>query len=672
MNRNRPAFREAAAVPLVAIVYVLLGPGAAPPARAAAEGWPEITAEERRLTKPPQDPEADAVVLINERNGKIVRKADDWVNVLDYHWRMKILTERGKRFADVRIPAQKYSRVSNIRARTVKADGSIVPVPPDQIFEKVVLQAGNFKLTERVFSFPAVEPGAIIEYRYDRHDNILVFVDPFYFEGPELTLRARVTQAIPIEAGYLALPDLCEVQPSVADWREGKMKGKMFSLELRNLPGYRDEALMPPRREVSPRLDMVLKTFKNVYWSRLGRRDLLFSDWPAVAKYVDADYQKTVKDGQGAIKPVVESWLQGVSDAEERIRAIVLRVQNDFGYIPYTTVIGLTRKIEDVLKEKNADNEEKAVLLLAALRAIGVEAHPVLVSGRDAGAVNPNFFNPSQFTHVIVALPHSSGITRWIDPTVSYSPFGFMPWQNAGAGALLIKDGQGELIDLPQKNELSVSRFKTTVRPRPDGRADIETEAEFLGEDAIDLRRDLVPAAESARLAFLQKWVADRRGGAALRSHVLENLEDVEKPLRMKLVFEAPGLVTVADDLLLVRGCVLTCEDGNPVSRRARRHPFYVDRGWNEEETVLIQAPQGLQAQAVPAGASARSEVATLTFSCMSQGDGARCSRQFVARRNRWPATVQENLRKMYDRVLEVDRSTVALQRTEGAAAGGR
>ncbi|MFQ5877888.1 MAG: DUF3857 domain-containing protein [Acidobacteriota bacterium] len=163
----------------VVLIAALLAPGAAQAAKrkrktaAPGSGRPEISAEERQLAGVAQAPDADAVQLNRERNGKIVKKGDDWVNVLHYHWRLKVLTEAGKRFGEVRIPARKYSRVSNIRARTIKADGTIVPVAADQIFEKVAVEVADLKFTEWVFNFPAVEPGAILEYQFDRHDNSL-------------------------------------------------------------------------------------------------------------------------------------------------------------------------------------------------------------------------------------------------------------------------------------------------------------------------------------------------------------------------------------------------------------------------------------------------------------------------------------------------------------------
>jgi hypothetical protein len=670
-SRHVPIFALVVAVACTALAPALCL--AAGKEDASAAGWPEITKEERALTKVPQDPEADAVVLLNERNGKIVPKGGDTVNVIDHHVRFKILTDRGKRYADIQIAAEKYSRVSDIRARTIKPDGTAVPVAPDQIFEKITFQVGSYKQTAWVFSFPAVEPGAILEYRYDRHDNFLVFIEPFYFAGPEFTLRARMTQAIPEDMGYTLLCDLCpgSQPPVITNWREGKVKGKLYSQELRDLPGYKDELFMPPARDVSPRIEFVLLEWKRHYWPSLGRQDRVFIDWPSVAQHVAHNYQGAVKEGQSSLKPVVEGWLQGTTDPQEKTKTILRHVQRDFRYLSFLDVYGRVRSIETMLKETIADNEDKAVLLMAALKTVGIDSYAALVSGRNGGALNPKFFSLSQFTHAVVAVPQAGGGYLWLDPTLTFAPFGFMPWKDSGAEALLIKGKEGEMIALPSKNEISASRYRVTLKPRADGKADVDVEAEFLGEDAIDLRDDLAPAAETARLAFMQKWVAARRTGAALRSHTIENLDDVEKPLRIKMNIEAPGLVTTADEVMLVRGCVLTCEESNPISRSARQHPFYVDRGWNEEETVVIQPVDGIQAGPMPPSVMAKSEVGSLTFSCLPHGDGgARCARQYVARRNRWPATAQDNIRKMFDKVIEADRTTVALQPSEAGAAG--
>ncbi|HET8948764.1 MAG TPA: DUF3857 domain-containing protein [Candidatus Polarisedimenticolia bacterium] len=642
------------------------------PAGDGGSDWPEITPAEKTLTKIDADPEAGAVILRQSRDGRIQQKADDFVNVLRYHWRLKVLNDRGKEFGEVHIRAGKYSRVEAIEARTIKADGTIVPVPPDQIFEKVAFQVGSIRQTEHVFNFPAVEPGAILEYRYVRHDNGLLFIDPYVFGGDAYTLKSHVSQGFLAGSSYAILCSLCPpAPPEWGEWRDGNQKGQTFTRELTDVPASRGEALMPPARETTPRLDMALNVWQGHYSSALGRQDRFFVDWESVARYVGDSYDHAIKQGASDVAPLVQAWTQGAADTPAKIKAIVRHVQDDFRYIPFVDVVGGTRPLAAVVKDKTADNEEKAVLLLAALKSAGVEGDPVLVAGKDLGTLNPKFFGLTQFSHVIVALPGASG-REFIDPTVSYVPYGFVPWRDSGTGALVIHGLKDELVDLPARAEVSTSRYRMTVKPARDGKAQIDLQAEFTGEDALELRGELVPDSESEREAAVKEWLGARRAGAVIASFAFEALDDPSKPLALKMSFQAPGLVTVADDVVLVRGCILTCSETNPLSRSVRQHPFYVDRGWNVTESVAIEPPAGLAAGQMPAAVQARSSLATMSLACSAYGEGgARCERQFTARRNRLPAGEQAGARAMYDKIVQADRTTIGFA-PAAAAQGGR
>jgi hypothetical protein len=619
--------------------------------------------EEKSLTRLVQDPEADAVVLNNERNGRITQKGSERVNALEYHVRIKILTERGKRYAEVRIPAGKYSRVEKIEGRTMLPDGRIVPVPQDQIFQKVVVQAGGYKETAWVFNFPAVEPGAIIEYRYRRFDDSLVFIDPFFFAGPEFTTRARVSQAVPGDMSYAILCDLCpeNMPASKEKWREGRLEGWLYVRELRDLPGYRGEGFMPPAREINPRLEMLLTGWAGrVMWG-IDRQDRFFIDWPSVARYVAAYYQEAMKD-TGDLNKVVGEWTAGAVDEEARLRAVYRHVQTDFRYLPSRSVFAGSRSVKTLLKDRTADNEEKAVLLIAALKTLGVTAHPAVVSGRHGGSLHPKFFSLSQFTHTVAAIPRPDGSHLWLDPTQTHAPFGFVSWYDSGASALLIKGKEGEIVTLPVQSDPGGSRYEVAIKPMPDGTAEADVVAEFRGEDAIDMRDELAPAAESARVTFLQNWISDKRSGAALVKHEIQDLDDPEKPLTIRMRLRLPGLVTLADEAVLVRGCALTCRETNPMSRTRRLHPYYVERGWNEQEIVRIDPSAGLRQESLPPAATADSPIGALSFSCQSDEEtGVTCTRTFAARRGQRPAGVHESVRRMYEGIVQIDRSTISL-----------
>ncbi|MCI0407994.1 MAG: DUF3857 domain-containing protein [Acidobacteria bacterium] len=631
---------------------------------ASSGGWPEITAEERSLSSLPQDPGAAAVLLRNDRTGKIRKIADDTVNFLQYHWRLKVLKPAGKEFADVHLPAGKYSRVSNIQARTVKADGSVVAVAPDQIFQKVVRQVGDFKFIEWVFSFPAVEPGVILEYQYERRVDNLLSITPWYFEGGVFTVRSRVEQSVPKGMGYSILCDYCQgVKPEISPFREGKTEGQTYAVELKNLPGYREEIFMPPPREVSPRLEMVLQIWKGHILGGLGRQDSIFTDWAAIAKYVNANYQAGVKGGLEELKTLATTWTEGAADPTAKIQAVFRHVQRDFRYLPYDDVYGLVRPLQEILKSGYADNEEKAVLLQAALKVTGIDSDIALVSGKDAGTLNPKFASLTQFTHDVVVIPQSAGPLMVLDPTVAYAPFGFMPWQDSGAGALFLKGGLGEVGTLPVKNELSTTKYQIAVSPRADAKADLEIEARYTGEDAIDNRENLAPYSESARAETLKGWLERALPGAVLVSQSFENLENVQEPLVLKVKAEAPGLVTLAEGAATVRGCVLFCYDANPFAATQREHPIFVDRGWNKEQIVDIHPPAGMTPGEPPLGLSARSAIGNFTMR-YSAGDAnsVKCTGHMVASRGRWAASEMDGVRAMYEKVVQADRTAVAFQ----------
>lgn len=658
-----------------ALSVAFLTAGSIPGARAMeVTDWETIPTEELALEGVKAAPDADAVVLLTERTGRIEKRADDFVNILQYEWRMKILTEAGERFGEMHIPASRNSRVTNIRARTIRPDGTFTTVDPSQIFEKVLYKTRSYNVSDWVFNFPGVEPGVILELQYDRYDDYLFYIQPFYFEGPEYTLKAKVSQGVPYGMSYSLLCGLCPpgTSPTTRKWREGKSKGEFFEFELTDLPGYRDEMLMPPQREVSPRVEMVLSKWKDRMTYGLGRQDYFFTDWNSVARFAGTFYKEATETGLTWAKRDVEHWVAGITDPEEKIHAIIDHIQRDFRHIDWGSVGGWTRPVQYILETKTADNEESVILALTALRLEKIEAYPALVSGNQAGTVNPKFFSLSQFSHVVLALPLPGGGYRWIDPSLKYAPMGFGSWRNSGADALLIKGLEGELITLPKMMERSLTRYDVHVKPRANGLAEVDIASTFIGEDAVEMRERWAPESTKAQSTDIEAWVHKSLPGAEVLSQEFEDLENVDKPLVLDLKLTAPGLVTSAGDVALVDATPFAGYSSNPVSSRKREHPFFVDRGWNIQEEVTIAPPEGMEVSDVPPVQVAISGIARLTSRCSKQPDGgAQCSRTFVAPRRHWRASENVRFRSMFDKIVEIDRRPVAFRKREPSGAGG-
>jgi hypothetical protein len=641
--------------------------------------WPEITAEEKALKAVPGEPGAAAVLLRNTREGRVILRMRSYTNVLAFHWRLKVLTEAGREYSEVSIPADKQFRMRGLQARTIKADGTVVPVAPDQMFEKVLAKGRGVRRSAMVFSFPAVEPGAILEYRYER-DSGLIYIEPWQFSSDLVTLFSRVSQLVPADAYYVVLCDKCpNPEPVRTDYNENHMKGRIFSIDMKDVPANHDEVLMPPEREAYPRFEMVLKAWDNTHWDELGRDNQLFIDWNSVARYVDFHYKRAYMLDEQAIGALVATWTQGLTTPEEKQRAVLQHVRKDFRYIDADNVYGSTRSIAQMIQDHSADNEEKAILLAAALRSLGLKPEIALVGARSKGPVYGNFYSLAQFSHGVVAIPGSAPGTRlWLDPTATYAASTGLPWYDAGASALLMhpEGAGGEIVLLPPGGDPPPTRYQVTVTLRPDGQAEADVTADLPGDDAADLRADLVPASEAERRQRLEQWVDRLHTGARLGDVQLKDLEDLDRPLGIHARLELPGFVTRADEILAVSACSVDCVTTNPVSRADRRHAIYVDRGIRTETTTTFRPPAGMAAATPPAAGNAVTTLGRINGTCRSvEGGGLECRRTMALPRQRYAAMDGPELRSLFDKAMAIDATKLLFKPAPApapAAAAGK
>src|SRR6185369_10421464 len=164
--------------------------------------------------------------------------------------------------------------------------------------------------------------------------------------------------------------------------------------------------------------------------------------------------------------------------------------------------------------------------------------------------------------------------------------------------------------------------------------------ADLPGDEAADLRADLVPASEAERRKRLEEWADDLHTGAHLGDVQLKDLEEVDRPLNIHARLEIPGFVTRADENFLVSACTVDCVTSNPVSRADRRHAIYVDRGIRTETTTTFRPPAGMTAATPPAAGNAATTLGRVHDVCKAvEGGGLECRRTMALPRQRYAAT---------------------------------
>ena len=182
---------------------------------------------------------------------------------------------------------------------------------------------------------------------------------------------------------------------------------------------------------------------------------------------------------------------------QERVLACLRWVQDDLRY--FGIEMGVRSHAphdpSTVLRRRFGDCKDKALLLVAMLRALGIQAWPALVSNGALGAVADWQPDPTVFDHVIVQVA-LEGRSYWMDPTLTQQGGGLQDlWIPSFQWALPIRSGIRDLVAVPTPQ-------------RPMGRSHVEYDYRvFKGRrsPALHVRSRY----EGRRADMVRAWLAD-------------------------------------------------------------------------------------------------------------------------------------------------------------------
>ena len=183
---------------------------------------------------------------------------------------------------------------------------------------------------------------------------------------------------------------------------EPTMNGNSYTWELRNLPPIEVEPS-------SPRISKLVTNIAVNIFAPAGKATMLrsYSTWKDVSRYTSE-----LNDSQAAFnEPMAAKARELTVSAKnefERIQAVgryaqsvnYISIQIDLGkgggYRPHLAA--------DVFAKNYGDCKDKANLMRAMLKSLGIESYPVVIYSGDPNRVQPEWPSPQQFNHCIIAV----------------------------------------------------------------------------------------------------------------------------------------------------------------------------------------------------------------------------------------------------------------------------
>jgi len=481
--------------------------------------------------------------------------------------------------------------VDILRAAVIRPDGT--ELSRAQVTDRTISAAMGVEtriydehhLKEVVFR--DLEPGAVVDFQYilrDTGGNIYgdYFADTFYFGDDQPVWKSQYVLDLPKTRTFQMKAFRAPLEPRRIESRDPEREIAIWESE--KVPGIVQEARMPPLLDLIPFVQVTtMSSWKEVgtwYWN-LCREQLNADD------ELRALAQRIVREAPTAREKVraVHDW------AIKNIRYLGIEFGRN-GYKPH--------RASETYKALYGDCKDTAALIVTLLKAVGIDAHMVLVRTTPEGRIEADALPaPNLFNHCIAYVPDADGQDYWIDGTTDYHQLGEVPYSDQGAQALVVGPDGGEFVQIPcgtaaeNRNEANIQ-----ADVRKNGSGTVRLRRVYRGQVAPFVREQI--DTPGTFRSTVQAQAAQRFPGAELIRLAHSRPED-QGPVWVESEFSIPNLAARSGDRLALLGSAEPLNLSQRfLSGGERRHDLRLWFPFSQAGEVNCRLEPGLQPVGLP------------------------------------------------------------------------
>ena len=463
----------------------------------------------------------------------------------------KVLTEKGKRgnrtvSLSFMLP---YTTVSVPRLEVIKPNGEIVPVDVTANSKETIddsqMSMNIFDPNSKILrvNVPKIEIGDVLHSvtRTTIERPIIPgeYSEESVFEDSGLIRHMSYVVRAPEERPLKSIALRDEVPGTVQHaTRPGPGHTLVYDWEISNVPRMFDEPSMPPYEMVLQRL-FVSTT----------------PDWFAVSKWYWNLSKPHLDASSPEMKQTADRLVAGAKSDLDKTKAIFYYVSKGIRYMgrtPETDRPGFEpHDVKLTFAKKYGVCRDKAALLVALLRAAGLNSYPVLIN---VGTRKDQQVPDPDFNHAIVSVELKKGDYLLMDPT-DENTRELLPSGDCDQSYLVCRP-EGEVLKRSpvQPAEEHMMEVKTTGRLSPTGHLDATSQLLFNGVNDDAYRNMFVHMKPDDQRRFFERTLKQSMPGARLDSFKLlpANLQDTSEPVHAELAFSVDGLLAAANGKAVV------------------------------------------------------------------------------------------------------------------------
>jgi hypothetical protein len=421
-----------------------------------------------------------------------------------------------------------------------------------------------------------------------------------------------------------------------------------------NIPALKSEQNAPALHEYMPVVQSAIQKF------HLEGVDGEAGSWSTISSWMYNNLLAGTEELSAETKDKMVALVGAEQDLVQKAKIIYQYVQNKTRYVSIQVGIGGWRpmKAKDVDRLGYGDCKALTNYMRALLDAVGVPSYyAVIYAGSQKKDLDPNFVSV-QGNHVILALPNGKE-TLWLECTSQTSPFGFVGDFTDDRLALPIIPSGGELVrtstyDARQNSQFLVGNYSIDSAGNISGSVDIKSRGVQYDNKAS------LESKSATDLNLHYKSYFDFNN-LQLTSTKLNNDKKVPE-ITESLTISAAGYAKTMSNRLMFAVNAFNQYSAVPVRYKNRIAPVQIQRGFYDNDEVVINLPEGYNVEALPTNVVFEDKFGQYNaeFKIVAPGKMS-YKRSLLIREGLYAATEYENYRKFVEQIARAENSKIVL-----------
>ena len=520
----------------------------------------------------------------------------------NYEAKIKILNKEGYNEANITIPLYKGSngteRIHDLKATTYYLEGSTIRYKT--LSESKIFKEEDEKYDYIKFTFPDLQPGAVLVYSYRLETPYLFNFHTWWFQEDIPKVYSRYETEIPANYEYniVKMGEL-ELDQNDADIKKNCFYGGQSQnagdcittvYAMKQVPAFIEEDYLTSKYNYISRITYELKQITMLN----GTVRKYTKEW----KDVDHEFRTDKSIGRQLkkdrlVKELLPSEIANQDNNLNKAKDIYNFVRDNYKWNGEYGIFD-DMNLKDLLKDHTGNVSSVNVLLHNFYKNEDFEVYPVISATRNRGFPKKIIPVLSDFNYLFVLLK-VDGKEYMLDATDEFVTFGQLPFRALNQyGRKLDFDNESSWIDIAPEI-FSKIIYRDSLIVHEDGTSTLKSKQSFAGYHASNARRKIDNSSEDEAIL---KGLNDLRDSYKLIHLDYENEKNIEEDLLVN--YEIKNISQKINDRIYLNPFTFLFWKENPFKLEERKYP--IDFGYKDlySTDILVITPKNYEILEIP------------------------------------------------------------------------